>query len=69
MPGFESKGNRCVDVNECKDPLNCINGFCLNLPGKYSCMCMVCCLVCSMCAVIIICDARVCCIGQLKVDR
>lgn len=31
----------CVaaDINECADPVNCINGLCVNTPGGYHCNC------------------------------
>lgn len=31
----------CVaaDINECADPVNCINGLCVNTPGGYMCNC------------------------------
>lgn len=31
----------CVaaDINECADPVNCINGLCVNTPGGYLCNC------------------------------
>lgn len=31
----------CVpaDINECADPVNCINGLCVNTPGNYLCNC------------------------------
>ncbi|KAL5262075.1 hypothetical protein ACHWQZ_G007686 [Mnemiopsis leidyi] len=38
MPGFERRSNQCGDINECKDN-PCLNGICINLPGKYRCMC------------------------------
>uniref|UniRef100_A0A8C2EZ36 Fibrillin 2b n=1 Tax=Cyprinus carpio TaxID=7962 RepID=A0A8C2EZ36_CYPCA len=28
-----------TDINECFDPVNCINGVCVNLPGSYLCNC------------------------------
>ncbi len=28
-----------ADINECFDPVNCINGVCVNLPGSYLCNC------------------------------
>lgn len=33
----------CVpaDINECADPVNCINGLCVNTPGNYMCNCPV----------------------------
>ena len=40
MSGFEKKGKQCGDINECKDS-PCLNGLCINLPGKYRCMCRV----------------------------
>ncbi|KTG04443.1 hypothetical protein cypCar_00020287, partial [Cyprinus carpio] len=30
---------RCTYINECFDPVNCINGVCVNLPGSYLCNC------------------------------
>ncbi|PIO34909.1 hypothetical protein AB205_0047290, partial [Aquarana catesbeiana] len=27
------------DVDECADPINCVNGFCVNTPGRYECNC------------------------------
>ena len=40
MPGFERRSNQCGDINECKNN-PCLNGICINLPGKYRCMCRV----------------------------
>lgn len=28
-----------TDVNECLDPVNCVNGHCVNTPGSYECNC------------------------------
>ena len=28
-----------ADINECADPVNCINGLCVNTPGGYMCNC------------------------------
>lgn len=28
-----------ADINECADPVNCINGLCVNTPGNYLCNC------------------------------
>ena len=35
MNGFELKDQGCVDKNECEVEGNCVNGICLNLPGKF----------------------------------
>ena len=41
MDGFEKKSDQCGDVNECVKNNPCVNGICINLPGKYKCFCRV----------------------------
>uniref|UniRef100_A0A8D2J7Q9 Uncharacterized protein n=1 Tax=Varanus komodoensis TaxID=61221 RepID=A0A8D2J7Q9_VARKO len=34
-----SKNKKEQDIDECADPINCVNGFCVNTPGRYECNC------------------------------
>ncbi|XP_062094531.1 putative wall-associated receptor kinase-like 16 [Humulus lupulus] len=35
---YHPKG--CQDIDECKDPNQCTNGICINLPGSFNCSCL-----------------------------